>query len=104
MFELRDTYTIVIVTHNMQQASRVSDHTAFLTVGDDGAGYLVEFGDDDGHLHQPSRTADRRLRLGPVRLSRERESDMDNRTAAADGIEEPGRKFAGTSPEGQRHG
>ncbi len=45
MVELRDTYTIVIVTHNMQQASRVSDHTAFLTVGDDGAGYLVEFGE-----------------------------------------------------------
>jgi len=37
--ELREQYTIVIVTHNMQQASRVSDWTAFLHVGD-----LVEFG------------------------------------------------------------
>ena len=43
--ELRSSYTIVIVTHNMQQASRVSDQTAFLTVGPEGAGYLVEFGD-----------------------------------------------------------
>ncbi len=45
MDSLRASYTIVIVTHNMQQASRVSDQTAFLTVGDDGAGYLVEFDD-----------------------------------------------------------
>jgi phosphate transport system ATP-binding protein len=43
--ELRATVTIVIVTHNMQQASRVSDQTAFLTMGDDRAGYLVEIGD-----------------------------------------------------------
>ncbi len=35
-------YTIIIVTHNMQQAARVSDETAFLTVGSDRAGYLVE--------------------------------------------------------------
>jgi phosphate transport system ATP-binding protein len=32
----------VIVTHNMQQASRISDHTAFFTMGPDRAGYLVE--------------------------------------------------------------
>jgi phosphate transport system ATP-binding protein len=42
MAELKREYTIVIVTHNMQQASRVSDQTAFLTMGDDHAGYLVE--------------------------------------------------------------
>ena len=42
--ELRENYTIVIVTHNMQQASRVSDHTAFFTMGEDRAGYLVETG------------------------------------------------------------
>jgi phosphate transport system ATP-binding protein len=42
MAELRSNYTIVIVTHNMQQASRISDHTAFFTVGPDRAGYLVE--------------------------------------------------------------
>jgi phosphate transport system ATP-binding protein len=43
--ELRADYTIVIVTHNMQQAARVSDQTAFFTMGDDRAGYLVEFDD-----------------------------------------------------------
>jgi len=43
--ELRSNYTIVIVTHNMQQASRVSDQTAFFTMGDERAGYLVEMGD-----------------------------------------------------------
>jgi phosphate transport system ATP-binding protein len=44
MSDLKDRYTIVIVTHNMQQAARVSDETAFLTMGDDRAGYLVEMG------------------------------------------------------------
>ena len=43
--ELKSSVTIVIVTHNMQQASRVSDRTAFFTVGDDRAGYLVEMAD-----------------------------------------------------------
>ncbi|MGH2389229.1 MAG: phosphate ABC transporter ATP-binding protein PstB [Chloroflexota bacterium] len=43
--ELRGHYIIVIVTHNMQQASRVSDHTAFMMVDmDDRAGILVEDG------------------------------------------------------------
>ena len=38
------SYTIVIVTHNMQQAARVSDETAFFTMGEERAGYLVETG------------------------------------------------------------
>ncbi|MGH7852380.1 MAG: phosphate ABC transporter ATP-binding protein PstB [Candidatus Binatia bacterium] len=38
--ELKDTFTIVIVTHNMQQAARVSDYTAFFYLGE-----LIEFGD-----------------------------------------------------------
>jgi ABC-type phosphate transport system, ATPase component len=42
MAELRANYTIIIVTHNMQQASRISDHTAFFTMDPDRAGYLVE--------------------------------------------------------------
>ena len=45
MTDLKSEYTIVIVTHNMQQASRVSDITAFFTMGDDRAGYLVELDD-----------------------------------------------------------
>jgi phosphate transport system ATP-binding protein len=42
MRELREAYTIIIVTHNMQQAARVSDHTAFFNMGEDRAGYVVE--------------------------------------------------------------
>lgn len=43
--QLKERYTIVIVTHNMQQAARVSDETAFLMVHpEDRSGYLVEFG------------------------------------------------------------
>jgi phosphate transport system ATP-binding protein len=37
-------YTIIIVTHNMQQAARVSDFTAFFSMNEDRAGYLVEYG------------------------------------------------------------
>jgi phosphate transport system ATP-binding protein len=44
MFELRKDYTIVIVTHNMQQAARASDHTVFMTMAEDRAGYVVEQG------------------------------------------------------------
>ncbi len=44
MRELIKEYTLVIVTHNMQQAARVSDYTAFLMAGEDRAGRLVEFG------------------------------------------------------------
>ena len=43
MRQLVERYTIVTVTHNMQQAARVSDQTAFLLMGDDGAGHLVEY-------------------------------------------------------------
>jgi phosphate transport system ATP-binding protein len=42
IYELKDRYTIVIVTHNMQQAARVSDYTAFMYLGK-----LIEFGDTD---------------------------------------------------------
>jgi phosphate transport system ATP-binding protein len=41
--ELKDRVTIVIVTHNMQQAMRVSDRCAFLLMGEDKAGELIEF-------------------------------------------------------------
>jgi phosphate transport system ATP-binding protein len=45
MAELKQEYTIVIVTHNMQQAARASDTTVFMTMGDDRAGYVVEQSD-----------------------------------------------------------
>ena len=41
--DLKRDYTIIIVTHNMQQAARASDFTAFLSMDADRAGYLVEF-------------------------------------------------------------
>jgi phosphate transport system ATP-binding protein len=44
MRELAEEYTIIVVTHNMQQAARVSDFTAFFSMDEDRAGYLVEYG------------------------------------------------------------
>jgi phosphate transport system ATP-binding protein len=44
MTELKREYTIVVVTHNMQQASRVSDYAAFMLAGQERAGELIEFG------------------------------------------------------------
>ncbi|MDY6875064.1 MAG: phosphate ABC transporter ATP-binding protein PstB [Chloroflexota bacterium] len=41
---LKENYTIVIVTHNMQQAARASDYTTFFNMAEDRAGYLVEYG------------------------------------------------------------
>ena len=48
--ELRDKVTILIVTHNMQQAARVSDYTAFMHLGE-----LVEFGDTNTIFTNPSK-------------------------------------------------
>jgi phosphate transport system ATP-binding protein len=44
MRELAKEYTIVIVTHNMQQAARVSDYTAVMMMAEDRAGEMIEFG------------------------------------------------------------
>jgi len=41
---LKADYTIVVVTHNMQQAARASDYTAFFNMGEERQGYLVEYG------------------------------------------------------------
>jgi len=53
MADLRERYTIVIVTHNMQQAARVSDRTAFFSLGEDRSGYLVEFGETSQMFMNP---------------------------------------------------
>ncbi|MEX0731585.1 MAG: phosphate ABC transporter ATP-binding protein PstB [Aquisalimonadaceae bacterium] len=50
MFELKEEYTIVIVTHNMQQAARVSDYTAFMYLGE-----MVEFADTDTLFTTPAK-------------------------------------------------
>ena len=49
VMELKEKYTIVMVTHNMQQALRVSDYTAFFLLGE-----LVEFGKTDDIFSEPS--------------------------------------------------
>jgi len=54
MKELAEDITIVIVTHNMQQAARVSDYTAFLMMGEDRAGALVEYGPTDRIFTNPA--------------------------------------------------
>jgi phosphate transport system ATP-binding protein len=60
MFELKDRYSIVIVTHNMQQAARVSDRTAFLIVELDQAearqGRLIEYDETEKMFTNPSDT------------------------------------------------
>jgi phosphate transport system ATP-binding protein len=53
MFELRRQYTIIIVTHNMQQASRASDNTAFFLMDEDRAGILVEYGETNQIFTNP---------------------------------------------------
>jgi phosphate transport system ATP-binding protein len=60
MRELRKNYTIVIVTHNMQQAARISDFTAFLLSGEERTGRLIEFGPSDKIFSRPddNRTAE----------------------------------------------
>jgi len=55
MFELKQNYTIVIVTHNMQQAARASDETMFMTMGEDRAGYMVEIGATSEIFTNPKR-------------------------------------------------
>jgi phosphate transport system ATP-binding protein len=54
MGELKNRVTIVIVTHNMQQALRVSDDCAFLLMGEDRAGELIEFGPTQKIFHDPA--------------------------------------------------
>ena len=46
--QLKEKYTIIIVTHNMQQAVRISDNTAFFLLGE-----LVEFGETEQLFSQP---------------------------------------------------
>ena len=50
MIELRNKLTILVVTHNMQQAARVSDYTAYMYLGE-----LIEYGDTDTIFTRPSR-------------------------------------------------
>jgi phosphate transport system ATP-binding protein len=54
MVELKNRVTIVIVTHNMQQAARISDNCAFLLMAEDRSGELIEFTSTEKIFHNPS--------------------------------------------------
>lgn len=53
--ELKEQYTIIIVTHNMQQAGRISDKTAFFNIDKQRAGFLVEYGDTQEMFVNPKK-------------------------------------------------
>ena len=54
MKELSEQYTIIVVTHNMQQAARISDFTAFFSVDDRRTGNLIEFDETEKIFTNPS--------------------------------------------------
>ena len=54
--ELKSQYTIIIVTHNMQQAGRVSDYTAFFMVNERKSGYVAEYGSTVDMFFNPQKT------------------------------------------------
>ena len=62
--QLKSDYTVVIVTHNMQQAARCSDKTAFFYMGK-----LIEYARDPEDFHEPRQPPDRGLCLRPLRLN-----------------------------------
>ena len=55
MRDLAQNYTIIVVTHNMQQAARVSDYTAFFNLGKNRAGILEEFGETESLFTNPEK-------------------------------------------------
>jgi len=60
--DLKNKFTVVIVTHNMQQAARVSDQTAFMYMGE-----LIEYSDTNTLFTTPSKKENRRLHYRPLR-------------------------------------
>ena len=67
--ELRDEVTVVIVTHNMQQAQRVSDLCAFFLAEENEPGLRGRAGPDRQDVLDPRRRADARLRRGALRMT-----------------------------------
>jgi len=63
--ELKSSYTIALVTHNMQQAARVSDYTAFFFEGK-----IIEFGSTTHIFENPTQKQTEEYITGPVRLAR----------------------------------
>ena len=87
MHRLKRDYTIVIVTHNMQQAARVADMTAFFSVRGLGGRKAADrhprrVRRDADDLHEPDRQADRGLRDGEVRMRVTLQEELDQLEAA----------------------
>ena len=95
MHELKRDYTLVIVTHNMQQAARVADMTAFFSLevaDDDRYGDPRRVRRDREDLHPPRRQANRGLRHRPVRLAGDDARKLSRRARPA----------RGAAPDGER--
>ena len=65
--ELKKDYTIIMVTHNMQQAARISDKTAFFLLGE-----LIEYGDTEQMFSMPQNKKTGRLHHREVRIMRDK--------------------------------
>ena len=108
MQELVADYTIVIVTHNMQQAARVSDRTAFFTVecDDDGhrTGHARRVRPDRDDLHEPQRRADRGLRDGAVRMTPRSASTRSSSAIELELLAHGGARRAARCAAGRRAG
>ncbi len=63
LFSLKDQCTMVIVTHNMQQAARVADHTGFFLLGK-----LIEYDTTEVIFKTSGQEGNRRLHHGPLRV------------------------------------
>ena len=91
----RDEVTIVIVTHNMQQAQRVSDHCAFFLAAENEPGYVVETGTTDADLREPATTRARPTTCtagsDDARSSRHRRRGRAGRGSHAGGRRAPAR-------------
>ena len=98
IFELKKDYTIVIVTHNMQQAARVSDYTGFFDLGR--AGRVRR---DRADLHEPGARAHRGLHHREIRMSRRRPSPLPRRAEPRQGApaHHVGRGGGGARPRGR---
>jgi phosphate transport system ATP-binding protein len=80
MLDLKEEYSIIIVTHNMQQAARVSDHTAFFNVKSqaegDRTGYLVEFSETQELFTLAEREAHRGLHHRQIRMTQQQDMNV----------------------------
>ena len=67
--ELKEDFTIVIVTHNMQQAARISDYTAYMYLGD-----LIELGETSTVFTNPKRKETEDYITGSIRINSQSKS------------------------------